>query len=298
MFSNMPLTYLPNSTFLQFVTKWSGSVLSVTARGNTLIAFKAHSKTKIGVPLYPFWLKVQQEGAGRPKKGAPPVSKIDDDAMMMTMAASSSRPKTASSSAARPASIAGGDDNDEEMLATLGKEVDKKEVEGPRPREGESLPLRSCVLGYQGDEAFDPSQTSAAEYHEGGKNCQHIKEIKDWKKVHIGDDANPPIHKYERQKFVWVARAKNPDGGQPRYTTNSERMVECPYFIENEACGETKQNTCDVCGHDCTETLFEFRCYTRAEPGKGARQAEIEGGERVLHPFFAEGATESYRVCL
>merc|ERR1712232_151684 len=78
---------------------------------------------------------------------------VDEEAPLEALSGSSSK-----SAKKKTLAKSNTPDNDEETLSSLGKSEAKKEVEGPRPRFLPQVTVRSCLIGYQGDEAFDPDQ--------------------------------------------------------------------------------------------------------------------------------------------
>ncbi|CAL1137610.1 unnamed protein product [Cladocopium goreaui] len=85
-------------------------------------------------------------------------------------------------------------------------------------------------------------------------------------------------------RFNWVT----PDGCGT-FTTDPNKMQVLPRRMENS------QNTCDVCGHACTQVLYEFRCYPKLDnlteqdlwlTGK-CIFLERHTGVRMLDPFVA-----------
>ena len=70
----------------------------------------------------------------------------------------------------------------------------------------------------------------------------------------------PPISKHWREEFVWVAQRKV--GSTYKLTYNKEDMEPIGKLALRE------DNTCDICGACCEETLYLYRCYARTRLGE------------------------------
>lgn len=127
---------------------------------------------------------------------------------------------------------------------------------GKRPRTAEVLPVRLAV-------------PSAVEF----EDPIWSGEVRDHQSAEVLRNPEWPIHKQSRVRFNWVT----PDGCGT-FTTDPNKMQVLPRRMENS------QNTCDVCGHACTQVLYEFRCYPKLD---NLTQQERHTGVRMLDPFVA-----------
>ncbi|CAE7840701.1 PERK7 [Symbiodinium microadriaticum] len=140
--------------------------------------------------------------------------------------------------------------------------------------------LRDAVIGYIGDDEEDPPQAGQAV----PRQSRDVQQL-------ISDGVDVPIAKDQRSKYVWVALARGREAGSKgdpmkeaepaqrtkKYTWNAEEIVPVDTKLARDI-----DLRCDLCGLDCTEVLYEFRCYPRMR----AKEPRPAGGRR-LHPFVS-----------